>query len=302
MSSYNLTHLRQLEAESIHIIREVAAEFDNPVMLYSIGKDSAVMLRLAIKAFHPAPLPFPLLHVDTTWKFREMIQFRDSFCRENGLKLIVHTNQEGVAEGINPFTHGSQKYTNVMKTQALLQALNAGGFDAAFGGARRDEEKSRAKERVYSFRDKFHQWDPKNQRPELWSLYNGKVNKGESIRVFPLSNWTELDVWQYIHLEKIPIVPLYYAKVRPVVVRDGNIIMVDDERFPFQPGEKVEQKLVRFRTLGCYPLTGDVESPATTLPEIIQEMLLARTSERTGRVIDYDEAGSMEQKKREGYF
>ena len=302
MSSYNLTHLRQLEAESIHIIREVAAEFDNPVMLYSIGKDSAVMLRLAIKAFHPAPLPFPLLHVDTTWKFREMIQFRDSFCRENGLKLIVHTNQEGVAEGINPFTHGSQKYTNVMKTQALLQALNAGGFDAAFGGARRDEEKSRAKERVYSFRDKFHQWDPKNQRPELWSLYNGKVNKGESIRVFPLSNWTELDVWQYIHLEKIPIVPLYYAKVRPVVVRDGNIIMVDDERFPFQPGEKVEQKLVRFRTLGCYPLTGAVESPATTLPEIIQEMLLARTSERTGRVIDYDEAGSMEQKKREGYF
>src|ERR1700722_12690350 len=221
MSSYNLTHLRQLEAESIHIIREVAAEFDNPVMMYSIGKDSAVMLRLAIKAFHPAPLPFPLLHVDTTWKFREMIQFRDSFVRENGLKLIVHTNAEGVAEGINPFTHGSQKYTNIMKTQALLQALNAGGFDAAFGGARRDEEKSRAKERVYSFRDRFHQWDPKNQRPELWNLYNGKVNKGESIRVFPLSNWTELDVWQYIHLENIPIVPLYFAKVRPVVERDG---------------------------------------------------------------------------------
>jgi sulfate adenylyltransferase subunit 2 len=302
MSSYNLTHLRQLEAESIHIIREVAAEFDNPVMMYSIGKDSAVMLRLAIKAFHPAPLPFPLLHVDTTWKFREMIKFRDSFVRENGLKLIVHTNAEGVAEGINPFTHGSQKYTNIMKTQALLQALNAGGFDAAFGGARRDEEKSRAKERVYSFRDRSHQWDPKNQRPELWNLYNGKVNKGESIRVFPLSNWTELDVWQYVHLEKIPIVPLYFAKVRPVVVRDGNIIMVDDDRFPLQPGEKVEQKLVRFRTLGCYPLTGAVESPATTLPEIIQEMLLARTSERTGRVIDYDEAGSMEQKKREGYF
>jgi sulfate adenylyltransferase subunit 2 len=302
MSSYNLTHLRQLEAESIHIIREVAAEFDNPVMMYSIGKDSAVMLRLAIKAFHPAPLPFPLLHVDTTWKFREMIEFRDSFVRENGLKLIVHTNAEGVAEGINPFTHGSQKYTNIMKTQALLQALNAGGFDAAFGGARRDEEKSRAKERVYSFRDRSHQWDPKNQRPELWNLYNGKVNKGESIRVFPLSNWTELDVWQYVHLEKIPIVPLYFAKVRPVVVRDGNIIMVDDDRFPLQPGEKVEQKLVRFRTLGCYPLTGAVESPAATLPEIIQEMLLARTSERTGRVIDYDEAGSMEQKKREGYF
>ncbi len=302
MSSYNLTHLRQLEAESIHIIREVAAEFENPVMMYSIGKDSAVMLRLAIKAFHPAPLPFPLLHVDTTWKFREMIEFRDRFCRENGLKLIVHTNREGVAEGINPFTHGSQKYTNVMKTQALLQALNAGGFDAAFGGARRDEEKSRAKERVYSFRDRFHQWDPKNQRPELWNLYNGKVNKGESIRVFPLSNWTELDVWQYVHLEKIPIVPLYFAKVRPVVVRDGNIIMVDDDRFPLQAGEKVEQKLIRFRTLGCYPLTGAVESPATTLPEIIQEMLLARTSERTGRVIDYDEAGSMEQKKREGYF
>jgi sulfate adenylyltransferase subunit 2 len=302
MTSYNLTHLRQLEAESIHIIREVVAEFENPVMLYSIGKDSAVMLRLAMKAFYPGTLPFPLLHVDTTWKFRDMIAFRDRFCRENNLKLLVHINREALAEGINPFTHGSLKYTNAMKTQSLLQALTAGGYDAAFGGARRDEEKSRAKERVYSFRDKFHQWDPKNQRPELWSLYNGKVNKGESIRVFPLSNWTELDVWQYVHLEKIPIVPLYFAAMRPTVVRDGNLIMVDDDRFPLNPGEKVEQKLIRFRTLGCYPLSGAIESPATTLPEIIQEMLLARTSERQGRVIDYDEQGSMEQKKREGYF
>jgi len=302
MTSYNLTHLRQLEAESIHIIREVAAEFENPVMLYSIGKDSAVMVQLAIKAFHPAPLPFPLLHIDTTWKFREMIEFREWFCRERGLKLIVHTNPEGVAAGVTPFTHGSQKYTDIMKTQALKQALNAGKFDAAFGGARRDEEKSRAKERVYSFRDRAHQWDPKNQRPELWSLYNGKVNKGESIRVFPLSNWTELDVWQYIHLESIPIVPLYFAAKRPVVRRDGNLIMVDDQRFPLEQGEAVETRLVRFRTLGCYPLTGAVESPAATLPEIIQEMLLARTSERQGRVIDYDESASMEQKKREGYF
>jgi sulfate adenylyltransferase subunit 2 len=302
MASYNLTHLRQLEAESIQIIREVAAEFENPVMLYSIGKDSAVMVRLAIKAFHPAKLPFPLLHIDTTWKFREMIAFRDQFCKDNGLKLIVHTNREAVEQGITPFTHGSAKYTNALKTQALLQALTAGGYDAAFGGARRDEEKSRAKERVYSFRDRFHQWDPKNQRPELWNLYNGKVNKGESIRVFPLSNWTELDVWQYIHLEKIPIVPLYFAAQRPVVERDGNLIMVDDERFPLEPNEKIERRLVRFRTLGCYPLTGAIESPATTLPEIIQEMLLARTSERQGRVIDYDESGSMEQKKREGYF
>ncbi|HEX3659554.1 MAG TPA: sulfate adenylyltransferase subunit CysD [Pirellulales bacterium] len=302
MASYNLTHLRQLESESIQIIREVAAEFENPVMLYSIGKDSAVMVRLAIKAFHPAKLPFPLLHIDTTWKFREMIAFRDQFCKENGLKLIVHTNRDAVEQGITPFTHGSAKYTNALKTQALLQALTAGGYDAAFGGARRDEEKSRAKERVYSFRDRFHQWDPKNQRPELWNLYNGKVNKGESIRVFPLSNWTELDVWQYIHLEKIPIVPLYYAAMRPVVERDGNLIMVDDDRFPLEPNEKIEPRLVRFRTLGCYPLTGAIESPATTLPEIIQEMLLARTSERQGRVIDYDESGSMEQKKREGYF
>jgi sulfate adenylyltransferase subunit 2 len=301
-ASYQLTHLKQLEAESIHIIREVVAEFENPVMLYSIGKDSAVMLRLAIKAFHPAPLPFPLMHIDTTWKFRDMIEFRDRFVRENNLKLIVHTNEEGVRQGVGPITHGSQKHTTIMKTEALKQALDKYKFDAAFGGARRDEEKSRAKERVYSFRDNFHQWDPKNQRPELWSLYNGKVNKGESIRVFPLSNWTELDVWQYVHLEKIPIVPLYFAAKRPVVERDGNLIMVDDDRLPMKPGEKPMMKTVRFRTLGCYPLSGAVESTATTLPEIIQEMLLARTSERQGRVIDYDEQASMEQKKREGYF
>jgi sulfate adenylyltransferase subunit 2 len=301
-SSYSLTHLKQLEAESIHIIREVAAEFENPVMLYSIGKDSSVMVRLAQKAFHPGRLPFPLLHIDTTWKFREMTQFRDRFTKENGLDLLVYTNQQGVAEGINPFDHGSNKYTTIMKTQALKDALNKYAFDAAFGGARRDEEKSRAKERVYSFRDRLHQWDPKNQRPELWNLYNGKVNKGESIRVFPLSNWTELDVWQYIHLEKIPIVPLYFAAERPVVYRDGAMIMVDDERMRLTPGERPEMKRVRFRTLGCYPLTGAVESDATTLPEIIQEMLLAKNSERQGRVIDYDEAGSMEQKKREGYF
>ena len=302
MSSYNLTHLKQLEAESIHIIREVAAEFDNPVMLYSIGKDSAVMARLAQKAFSPGRLPFPLLHVDTTWKFRDMITFRDRFCRENNLELIVHTNTDAVKEGVNPFDYGSNKYTAAMKTQALKDALNKYGFDAAFGGARRDEEKSRAKERVYSFRDKLHQWDPKNQRPELWNLYNGKVNKGESIRVFPLSNWTELDVWQYIHLENIPIVPLYFAAPRPVVQRDGNLIMVDDERFRRRAGEQPETKTVRFRTLGCYPLTGAVESNATTLPQIIEEMLVARNSERQGRVIDYDESGSMEQKKREGYF
>ena len=301
-SSYSLTHLKQLEAESIHIIREVAAEFQNPVMLYSIGKDSSVMVRLAQKAFHPGRLPFPLLHVDTTWKFREMTAFRDRFTKENGFDLIVYTNQEGVREGINPFDYGSNKYTGIMKTQALKDALNKYGFDAAFGGARRDEEKSRAKERVYSFRDRLHQWDPKNQRPELWNLYNGKVNKGESIRVFPLSNWTELDVWQYIHLENIPIVPLYFADRRPVVERDGTLIMVDDERMRMKPGEKPEMKLVRFRTLGCYPLTGAVESSATTLPEIIQEMLVARNSERQGRMIDHDEAGSMEQKKREGYF
>ena len=296
------THLKQLEAESIHIIREVAAEFDNPVMLYSVGKDSAVMLHLAMKAFAPGKPPFPLMHVDTTWKFREMITFRDKMAEKVGMKLIVHTNQEGVAQGVGPFTHGSAKHTDVMKTQALKQALEKHGFDAAFGGARRDEEKSRAKERVYSFRDKFHRWDPKNQRPELWNLYNGKVNKGESIRVFPLSNWTELDIWQYIYLEGIDIVPLYLAAERPVVERDGTLIMVDDDRMPLEPGETPQMKRVRFRTLGCYPLTGAVESDATTLPEIIQEMLLTKTSERQGRVIDHDSAASMEQKKREGYF
>lgn len=301
-SNYTLTHLKQLEAESIHVIREVAAEFQNPVMLYSIGKDSAVMLRLAQKAFHPGRLPFPLLHVNTTWKFRAMIEFRDRYCRENGFELIEHVNHDGLAAGANPFDWGSNKYTTVMKTEGLKQALNKYGFDAAFGGARRDEEKSRAKERVYSFRDRLHQWDPKNQRPELWNLYNGKVNKGESIRVFPLSNWTELDVWQYIHLENIPIVPLYFAAERPVVYRDGTMLMVDDERMRLHPGEKPQMKRVRFRTLGCYPLTGAIESNATTLPEIIQEMLVARNSERQGRMIDHDEAGSMEQKKREGYF
>lgn len=296
------THLKQLEAESIHIIREVAAEFDNPVMLYSIGKDSAVMLHLAMKAFAPGKPPFPLMHVDTTWKFREMIIFRDKMAAKVGMKLLVHTNPEGVEQGIGPFTHGSAKHTDVMKTQALKQALEKYGFDAAFGGARRDEEKSRAKERVYSFRDKFHRWDPKKQRPELWNLYNGKVNKGESIRVFPLSNWTELDIWQYIYLENIDIVPLYLAAERPVVERDGTLIMVDDDRMPMEPGEQPEMKMVRFRTLGCYPLTGAVESEAATLPEIIQEMLLTKTSERQGRVIDHDGAASMEQKKREGYF
>ncbi len=296
------THLKALEAESIHIIREVAAEFANPVMLYSIGKDSAVMLRLALKAFHPAPLPFPLLHVDTTWKFRAMIEFRDRFTKELGLDLRVHTNQLGVAQGINPFDHGSNKYTTIMKTHALLQALEAGGFDAAFGGARRDEEKSRAKERVYSFRDSHGQWDPKSQRPELWNLYNGRVKKGESIRAFPLSNWTELDVWQYIYLEGIPIVPLYFAAERPVVEREGALIMVDDDRMRLRPGEKPVMRSVRFRTLGCYPLSGAVPSTATTLPEIIQEMLLARSSERQGRLIDHDEEASMELKKREGYF
>jgi sulfate adenylyltransferase subunit 2 len=302
MTSYNLTHLKQLEAESIHIIREVVAEFDNPVMLYSIGKDSSVLVHLALKAFYPAPPPFPLLHVDTTWKFRDMIDFRDRFCKEKNLDLIVHTNKDGVEKNINPFDHGSGVYTDVMKTEALRQALDRGKYDAAFGGARRDEEKSRAKERIYSFRDSKHQWDPKNQRPELWNLYNGKVKKGESIRVFPISNWTELDVWQYIHLENIEIVPLYLAKERPVVERDGNLIMVDDERFRLLPGEEPEMKMIRFRTLGCYPLSGAIESTATTLPEIIQEMLLARQSERQGRVIDHDEAASMEKKKREGYF
>jgi sulfate adenylyltransferase subunit 2 len=303
MASYNLTHLKQLEAESIQIFREVAAEFDNPVMLYSIGKDSSVMVQLALKAFYPGKPPFPLLHIDSTWKFKEMIQFRETYVKkELGLKLLGHSNAEGIKAGIGPFTHGSQKHTDVMKTEALLQALNKYQFDAAFGGARRDEEKSRAKERVYSFRDKHHRWDPKNQRPELWNLYNGKVNKGESIRVFPLSNWTELDVWQYIHLEKIPIVPLYFAADRPVVERDGVLIMVDDDRMPFEPGEQPQIKRVRFRTLGCYPLTGAVESTATTLPEIIQEMLQTKTSEREGRVIDYDQSASMEEKKKEGYF
>lgn len=302
MSDYKLTHLKQLEAESIHIIREVAAEFEKPVMLYSIGKDSAVMLHLTMKAFYPAPPPFPMMHVDTTWKFKEMIEFRDQRVKELGLDLIVHVNQEGVDMNISPFVHGSKKHTDVMKTDGLKQALNKYQFDAAFGGARRDEEKSRAKERVYSFRDKNHRWDPKNQRPELWNIYNGKIDKGESIRVFPLSNWTELDIWQYIHLENIPIVPLYFAKERPVVERDGMLIMVDDDRMPIGEHEKVEMKKVRFRTLGCYPLTGAVESEATTLPEIIQEMLLTTTSERQGRLIDHDQAGSMEQKKREGYF
>mgnify|MGYP001134309426 CR=1 FL=1 len=298
----NLTHLQQLEAESIHIIREVVAEFENPVMLYSIGKDSAVMLHLARKAFYPASPPFPLLHVDTTWKFRDMITFRDRMARECGLDLIVHVNREGVDQGISPFTHGSALYTDVMKTEGLKQALDKYKFDAAFGGARRDEEKSRAKERIFSFRSANHRWDPKSQRPELWSLYNARVKPGESIRVFPLSNWTELDVWQYIHLENIPIVPLYYAAVRPVVERNGMLIMVDDDRLELQPGEEVQQKSVRFRTLGCYPLTGAVESTAATLPEIIQEMLLTRTSERQGRLIDHDQAGSMEKKKQEGYF
>ncbi len=302
MTAYHLTHLKQLEAESIHIIREVAAEFERPVMLYSVGKDSAVMLQLALKAFFPGKPPFPLLHVDTTWKFREMIEFRDRYIRELGLELIVHTNQEGVRKGVNPFTYGSKRHTDIMKTEALKQALDKYRFDAAFGGARRDEEKSRAKERIYSFRDQNHRWDPKNQRPELWNLYNGKIDKNESIRVFPLSNWTELDIWQYIHLENIPIPTLYFAKERPVVQCDGTWIMVDDERMPLEPHEKPQMLRVRFRTLGCYPLTGAVESTATTLPEIIQEMLLATTSERQGRMIDHDQSGSMEQKKREGYF
>ena len=298
----HLNHLKRLEAESIYIIREVAAEFQNPVMLYSIGKDSSVMLHLALKAFHPGKLPFPLLHIDTTWKFREMIEFRDNIAKKHDLNLLVHTNQEGVQEGINPFKHGSSKYTTIMKTVALKQALDKHGFDVAFGGARRDEEKSRAKERIFSFRDKTHQWDPKNQRPELWNIYNTRVNEGESIRVFPLSNWTELDIWQYIYLESIPIVPLYFSAKRPVVERNGAIIMIDDKRFQFQKEEKVREEIVRFRTLGCYPLTGGVRSDATTLPMIIKEMLLARNSEREGRVIDHDEEASMEMKKREGYF
>ncbi|WP_237151512.1 sulfate adenylyltransferase subunit CysD [Oryzibacter oryziterrae] len=302
MSKDRLTHLKRLEAESIHIIREVAAEFKNPVMLYSIGKDSSVMLHLTMKAFYPSKPPFPLMHVDTTWKFREMISFRDETAKRLGLDLIVHTNPDGKRDNINPFTHGSSVYTNVMKTEALKQALTAHGFDAAFGGARRDEEKSRAKERIFSFRTATHAWDPKNQRPELWKLYNSRVRPGESIRVFPLSNWTELDIWQYILLENIPIVPLYFAKERPVVERNGQLLMVDDERMPIASGETIENRLIRFRTLGCYPLTAAIESPAATLPEIVREMLLARTSERSGRLIDHDDSASMEKKKKEGYF
>lgn len=297
-----LSNLKRLEAESIHIIREVAAEFSNPVMLYSIGKDSGVMLHLAMKAFYPAKPPFPLLHVDTTWKFRDMITFRDETARRLGLDLLVHTNPEGLQKNINPFDHGSSVHTNIMKTEALKQALNHYGFDAAFGGARRDEEKSRAKERVFSFRNANHGWDPKNQRPELWNLYNARVAKGESIRAFPLSNWTELDIWQYILTENIPMVPLYFAAKRPVVERDGMLIMVDDDRMKLLPGEVIEEKSVRFRTLGCYPLTGAIESDAETLPAIVREMLIARTSERQGRLIDKDESASMEKKKREGYF
>jgi sulfate adenylyltransferase subunit 2 len=302
INTEKLTHLRQLEAESIHIIREVIAEFDNPVMMYSVGKDSAVMLHLALKAFAPAKLPFPLLHVDTTWKFKEMIEFRDRRAKEENFELLVHTNIEGIAQNVGPFTHGSAVHTDIMKTQALKQALNHYKFDAVFGGARRDEEKSRAKERIFSFRDKNHRWDPKNQRPELWNLYNSRVHKEESIRVFPISNWTELDIWQYIYLESIPIVPLYFAAKRPVVVKDGVKIMVDDDRMPIEEGEEIKEEMVRFRTLGCYPLTGAVSSSATTLTEIIQEMLLTKTSERQGRVIDNDSTGSMEKKKIEGYF
>jgi len=297
-----LTHLQRLEAESIDIMREAVSESEKPVMLYSIGKDSSVMLHLAMKAFYPSKPPFPLLHVDTTWKFREMYEFRDSITKNLGLDLIVHVNPEALSMNINPFTHGSAVHTDVWKTQGLKQALDKYGFDAAFGGARRDEEKSRAKERIFSFRSAQHRWDPKLQRPELWRLYNARKNKGESMRVFPLSNWTELDVWQYIHLENIPIVPLYFSKPRPVVLRDGTLILIDDDRLPLQPGEKPMIKSVRFRTLGCYPLTGAVESKATTLTEIIQEMLLATTSERQGRVIDHDATGSMEKKKQEGYF
>ena len=302
MSSRKLTHLERLEAESIHIIREVAAECENPVMLYSIGKDSAVMLHLAMKAFYPSKPPFPLMHVDTTWKFRDMISFRDETVAKLGLDLIVHTNPDGLAKKVNPFDHGSALHTQIMKTDALKQALDKYGFDAAFGGARRDEEKSRAKERIFSFRDSRHRWDPKNQRPELWNIYNARKNKGESIRVFPLSNWTELDIWQYIFLEKIPIVPLYFAKERPVVMRDGQMIMVDDDRMPLHAGETPEMRLIRFRTLGCYPLTGAIESSAETLLDIIQEMLVTTSSERQGRVIDKDQAASMEKKKQEGYF
>ena len=302
MTNFRVTHLRQLESEAIHIIREVAAEFNNPVMMYSIGKDSSVMLRLAQKAFFPGKIPFPLMHVDTNWKFREMIEFREKMAKDLGFDLIVYKNEERSKANVNPFDHGSEKHTLIMKTEALKKALDKYKFDAAFGGARRDEEKSRAKERIYSFRNRHHQWDPKNQRPELWNIYNSKINKGESIRVFPLSDWTELDIWRYIQIENIPIVPLYYAAVRPVVERDGTLIMVDDDRMRLEPGEKVMQRKVRFRTLGCYPLTGAIESEAETIEEIVQEMLLTTTSERQGRIIDYDGAASMEEKKKDGYF
>ena len=302
MNNYTLSNLRELEAEAIHIIREVAAEFENPVMLYSIGKDSSVMVRLAEKAFYPGKVPFPMMHIDSKWKFREMTEFRDQYAKENGWNLIVHYNKKGFDQGIGPFTHGSKVHTDVMKTQALLEGLSKYKFDAAFGGARRDEEKSRAKERIYSFRDKYHQWDPKNQRPELWDIFNAKVHKGESIRVFPISNWTELDIWQYIRLENIPIVPLYYAKERPVVNVDGNLILVDDDRMPKELAAKAEMKKVRFRTLGCYPLTGAIESEADTIEKIVEEMMTVTKSERTTRVIDFDQDASMEQKKREGYF
>ncbi|NQU50904.1 MAG: sulfate adenylyltransferase subunit CysD [Bacteroidetes bacterium] len=302
MNEYSLTNLRELEAEAIHIIREVAAEFENPVMLYSIGKDSSVMVRLAEKAFYPGKVPFPLMHIDSKWKFSEMIDFREKYAKEKGWNLIVHHNQEGFESGVGPFSHGSKVHTDLMKTKALLEGLDKYKFDAAFGGARRDEEKSRAKERIFSFRDKFHQWDPKNQRPELWNIYNSRVQKGESIRVFPISNWTELDIWQYIRLENIPIVPLYYAKERPVVDMDGSLIMVDDERMPKELRDKAEMRKVRFRTLGCYPLTGAIESEATTIEEIVEEMMTVTVSERTTRVIDFDQEASMEQKKREGYF
>jgi len=302
LPEHRLSHLRQLESESIHIFREVAAEFNNPAMMYSIGKDSSVMLHLAKKAFFPAVPHFPLLHVDTTWKFREMIEFRDKVAKESGMELLTHINPEGVAMNISPFTHGSKVHTDVMKTQGLKQALDQHGFDAAFGGARRDEEASRAKERIFSFRSEKHRWDPKNQRPELWNLYNARIKKGESIRVFPISNWTELDIWQYIYLEQIELVPLYYAAPRPIVERDGIKIMVDDDRMELKPNEVSKEEWVRFRTLGCYPLTGAIESKATTLTDIIQEMLLTKTSERQGRLIDSDQAGSMEAKKAEGYF
>jgi len=300
--NYSLTHLKALEAEAIHIIREVAAEFENPVMLYSVGKDSSVMVRLAEKAFFPGKVPFPLMHIDSKWKFKEMIEFRDKYAKEKNWNLIVHSNMEGFDSGVGPFTHGSKVHTDIMKTQALLAGLDKYKFDAAFGGARRDEEKSRAKERIFSFRDQFHQWDPKNQRPELWNIYNTKIKKGESIRVFPISNWTEIDIWQYIRLEKIPIVPLYYAKERLVVDMDGNLIMVDDDRMPEKIAQKAKMRKVRFRTLGCYPLTGAIDSEADTIEKIVEEMLTITKSERTTRVIDFDQDGSMEQKKREGYF